>query len=756
MSRIMISADPFVPADVFPVPPYNDNVVWPASWLQLPAGQAFAFRNRFDLTAPATVRLHVSADERYELRLDGRPIGRGPERGDARHWFYESYELTLSAGSHVLAARVWALGSNNSPWAQVSVKPGFLLAAEGDLGDTLSTGKGNWEVRVMPGLSFEPASDSFYVTATGQINVFDLSAYPEDWAGDGAWQPALVGDSARSGLGVWHYSNPPYLLPAMLPAMTDTPIKLPTAITPLTVPAGTARELIVDLQDYYCFYPEVTLSGSGRITVGSTEAFHGADGRKLNRNDNSSERNIKEWRRDVFIAGPRAFPVRPVWFRCGRFLILKLEAGNAPLTLEKLELFDCHYPWQFDGRFNTSDQFFAQIDPIMRRTLEMCSHETYVDCPFYEQLMYVGDTRVESLVSNVLSPDRRLQHKAAQLFGWSRDFRGLTASSYPTRGSQTIPGFSLIWIAMLHDNLMWSDAAALVREMMPGVRAVIEAWEHYRRPDGLIESLPGWNYVTLSMIEPTPWKEGVPPGGYPRQVSPVLNMFYLCMTRYAVALERFFGHDDRADWLEARRRQTADALLKLCYVPEYRLFADTAERDFFSEPMQALAIVSGAFPAGTADGLFAPPVKIDPCNFYFSYYYFEACCLAGRYDKMLERFSTWRQIPQWGLSTTPESSSDQSRSDCHAWSTSPVYFWFTALAGIRPASAGFKSVRIAPAPDVLPEISGQLPHPAGMLEFSFNKQEWRVKLPPGIDGVLVDGDREYQLTPGATFVLPRG
>ena len=36
------------------------------------------------------MRLRVSADERYELFLDGRRIGRGPERGTIEHWFYDS------------------------------------------------------------------------------------------------------------------------------------------------------------------------------------------------------------------------------------------------------------------------------------------------------------------------------------------------------------------------------------------------------------------------------------------------------------------------------------------------------------------------------------------------------------------------------------------------------------------------------------------------------------------------------------------
>ena len=29
----------------------------------------------------------------------------------------------------------------------------------------------------------------------------------------------------------------------------------------------------------------------------------------------------------------------------------------------------------------------------------MCAHETYMDCPYYEQLQYGGDTRLEILAT---------------------------------------------------------------------------------------------------------------------------------------------------------------------------------------------------------------------------------------------------------------------------------------------------------------------------------------------------------------------
>ena len=44
------------------------------------------FRKIFHTPSPAPLRLAVSADNRYNLYLDGRLIGRGPCRSDLRHY----------------------------------------------------------------------------------------------------------------------------------------------------------------------------------------------------------------------------------------------------------------------------------------------------------------------------------------------------------------------------------------------------------------------------------------------------------------------------------------------------------------------------------------------------------------------------------------------------------------------------------------------------------------------------------------------
>ena len=62
---------------------------------------------------------------------------------------------------------------------------------------------------------------------------------------------------------------------------------------------------------------------------------------------------------------------------------------------------------------------FLHRKKIMLRTLEKCMHETYMDCPHYEQLMYLGDTRIQMLVCYAISSDTRLAEQSISLFASS-------------------------------------------------------------------------------------------------------------------------------------------------------------------------------------------------------------------------------------------------------------------------------------------------------------------------------------------------
>ena len=76
--------------------------------------------------------VHVSADNRFVLYVNGHRVGDGPARGDLAHWRYETFDLApyLSAGTNLVTATVWNFGIY-APTAQITDRTAFLLQGRG-------------------------------------------------------------------------------------------------------------------------------------------------------------------------------------------------------------------------------------------------------------------------------------------------------------------------------------------------------------------------------------------------------------------------------------------------------------------------------------------------------------------------------------------------------------------------------------------------------------------------------------------------
>ena len=787
---------------------YDSNIFrrgfWPADWVSSEqfhdnAPRVVAFKNEFSVASLTTTTIHVSADERYELFLDGQRIGRGSERGDRRNWCFESYEITLEPGDHCIVARTWWLGSAHhagqgkpyewdaglAPYAQFTVRHAFLLAAEGELQALLSTGKGNWTCLPMDGYSYLSKREAW---GTGCRVGIDGSKYPwgfEAGAGEG-WKPVIsiaqaFDVKARDCLAIWHLR--PSLLPPMLEekiqvgttrivqdinfaesrsVVADLSQNLSTELPAwnnllkgnqsVTIPANASRRVIIDLENYYCGYPDLTLSGGAgsKIQINWAEAMYtraknpeesAAHVPKSNRNDVDGHYFYGVG--DTFLPdGSAGRTYSTLWWECGRYVEFVFETREEPLTLEAFSIRETHYPYNFESTFESSDPKLQEIIPFALRTLEMCSHETYMDCPFYEQLMYVGDTRLEVLVTHVTNRDDSLPKKAVWLFDESRGPSGLTFSRYPSNVTQFIPPFSLWWVNMVHDLAMWRNRPEFIKERLIGVRAVLEFFRDLVTNDGLMAAPDGWNYFD--------WIGGlheVPPGTY----DSLYNLQFILALQAGAELESAFGEPALAE----RHRSLAESLGKRLFETfwnvERSLLSHDPEQTKFSEHVQALAIIAGIVPSNELQkikiSLLNDPTLIRT-TIYFTHYLFEAYRILGEIDVLYKRLDLWYGLRAQGFKTTIESP-EPSRSDCHAWGAHPVFHFYASVLGIRPKSFGFNEVVIQPQLGSLEWAKGKMVHPNGFVEVDIHGPKATITLPVGVTGTLIWKGSEHPLHSGS-------
>jgi alpha-L-rhamnosidase len=760
-----------------------------AAWLwhpNLKAGEAGLglFRLNFQVQRNETITLQLSADMRFTLALDGALIARGPDTGDVHCWSFSAYEIKLKPGAHRLEVLVWWDRPPVAPAGRMSWRAGFACAGLGRGGDRFTTGKAAWRAAQLDGMKWSGPLQGFYHVIGGgaRMELAKLAASAKRWSKPAVVRPPIWTHDCGHAMDGWKLE--PSNLPeqrhdwwrggrvlAMRPRFTTAEkIQFEQGVgageaggwnqllkqgKALRLPAGYRATLLIDTDDYLCGYPLLEVSGGkdAQVRWQWAEALYETEnttGPKGARNEIAGKWFYgfgDEWKLD----GKRRWLSTP-WWRSGRFWRIDIKVGQTPLMLRAMAVERTGYPLKLQGKFTADDATLAPVQRMAVRGLQACMHEVYVDCPYYEQLMYVADTRVQMLINHVVSGDDRLARRGMELFDQSRGVGGFPRMHYPGSDHQVSTTFAMIWPWMLHDYALWRDDSAWLKKRLPGLRALMESLEAETDADGLLAHPPGWLFVDWVQAWPAGWA----PGSRQGRRSALVNLHYLLTLQKAADLETWIGHDALAQRWTEQAAHVARSLKKLFWSKARGLWADEESHTSFSQHAQALAVIAG-LRAPALKKWFGPtaPAELHRATIYFQHYVFDALGQIGRADLILPALDTWRDLVKLDLKT-PLENPQIGRSDCHAWGSHPLFHLRATVAGITPAAPCFKQVRIAPQPGTLTKIETKLPHPRGLVkltaEFAGTKVTAEIDLPPETTGVFVWRGKEVALRAGEQLV----
>ena len=506
---------------------------WKARWIWAADSDPFGygvyhFRRTFDLPEnPGTFLVHVTADNRYQLFVNGERVVWGPARGDRFHWRYESVDIAkhLRQGRNVLAAVVWNDGEHRAV-AQISNRTAFLLQGDTEQEGIVNTGEG-WVGAGNP--AYRPLPVTFgmvlgYVAIPPGEQV-DAGKYPWGWErpdfDDSAWRAAEAGRNG-SPRDCVDAPSPWFLVPRPIPLMEETPIRMERVrraegVTvpegflrkpvKLSVPASTRARLLIDQGHLTTAYPELDIDGGSgaRVSVRYAEAL------RLPEKQGKGNRDVIDGKEfagfgDEFLPDGAKRTWRPLFWRAYRYVELAIETDAEPLIIEDLRGVYTGYPFVRRAEFDGGPGEIRKILDVGWRTARLCAHESYMDCPYYEQLQYVGDGRIQALVSLYMTGDHRLMRNAIEQIFASRTSEGATFSRAPSALQQYIPPFSLWWIGMVHDYWWYVDDPEFVKEMLPGVRGVLSFFAARQKQNHSLGRMPWWNYVDWVKR----WPRGIP------------------------------------------------------------------------------------------------------------------------------------------------------------------------------------------------------------------------------------------------------
>lgn len=752
---------------------------WSAYWISVPGEPlddfgVYHMRKTLELeSVPERYIVHVTADNRYKLYVNGRFVSLGPARGDIYNWSYETVDLApyLKPGRNVLAAVVWNF-ADWKPEAQVTFhRTGFLLQGNTAAEAAVNTNN-SW--LCCKNESYAPHTKSirgvFY--AAGPCERFDASKYPWGWElpdyDDSGWKKAWANDWAT---GKDHRrSSGRRLVPRPIPPMEmrperfkrirsaegiEVPADFPAGKAPLTIPSGSRVTLLLDNDSLTTGYLHLDFAGGkdAEITIAYAEALFEDPEKGLakgNRNETDGK-HFLGYEDKIVADGGADRTFTPLWWRTWRFVKLTVETKSEPLVLEDISGTFSAYPFRRESHFEAPghEELNRMLD-IGWRTARLCANETYMDCPYYEQLQYFGDTRIQALVSLYNTRDDKMVRNAIEQGRQSIVAEGITQSRYPSDPYQLIPSFSLWWICMGHDYWTYRGEDAWLRSLLPAHRGILSWYEALLKPDYSLAPVPYWFFADWAAEfyggDPIREKEGN---------SAFQDLIYLLTLDASIQMEEAFGSRTQAEHYADLAGKIRGTIRAKYWDAERGLFADTFDHRSFSQHVNAMAILADIVTGDEAREVMTRTLEdksLIQTTIYFRYYLHRALAQAGLGDRLLDNLQIWRDQMALGLTTWAETP-EPTRSDCHAWGSSPNIELFRVLLGIDSDAPGFGKIRIAPSLCGLKQVSGSIPHPAGTVSADYKVDKRgrltaRLTLPEGTTGRFIWQDKQYELHAG--------
>ncbi len=401
----------------------------------------------------------------------------------------------------------------------------------------------------------------------------------------------------------------------------------------------------------------------------------------------------------------------------------------------------------------SSEKEWDRLFPIFENSYRCSAHEQWTDSPYYEQMGYVGDSLLHALSNYVLFADDRVTRRSIELFDWSRRPSGLVAERYPSAWRQESVTYSMLWVMMVRDYVVWRGEPAFVQGMLPGVRGVLTELEALRYRDGLLTQAPGWPFVDWV----PEWEFGVGPGVREGDSS-ILNLHLVLCLQAAAEIEEAQGDPMLARRCRLRAGTIFRAILSRYWDEKRGLLLDTPGCEQASEHAQVFALLTGLLDPSRSAACLRALRDEGTCSakttVYASFYLLEALYRHGEEAAFHRRLDFWRALPALGFTATPEAP-EPSRSDAHAWGSHPAWHSVASISGIRPGLPGFGRIRIAPCPGPFRTIDCSVPHPRGLismrLESDQNLAVADIMLPAGLSGSFFWKGTRRELSPGRNY-----
>lgn len=770
---------------------FAQEVTFSASWISaeeiaLKEHNVIHLRKAFELdVVPNNFKVKISADNQYRLFINGKYVCKGPGRSDLEHWYYQKIDLAkyLKTGKNVIAAEVVNFGPTRG-FSQLSHLTAFLMEGETQNEQIINTGNNGWKAinnfayfpkKVLWQQRIDITQGLYVANPTDSIVGADyLWGWQNPEFDDSKWQAAKYLD-----ISAYRYNNVSGIFYPDGWLLYERPIKNRTehredfpvfynwnglkiiqSLQHFSVPANQKISILIDNKVMSLGFPEMILTGGKNswVKVSYAETLFHSD--RIGKDDRSKIKgNQLIGYSDIFMPeGGTNRMYRPNWFRSFRYIQIDIKTGDQPLEIVDYYNQKSEYPIELKATFETDNNFLNSLMEPGWRTASLCAQDLLISDAYYEQMQYIGDARIHGEAIEYLSGNDDLVRQMLLQADWSRIPEGLTHACYPDGFNLTIPIYSLVWIDIIYDQMMWAGDKKFTSQFDLGIYTVLEWFNKKIQANGLTGPINWWAYADWCID----WKSGVPPGGQEGN-STLFTLHYAYTLQNAAKIYRFIGKKHMADIYDKRAEKLIKAVNNLCFDNTKGLYSDTPEMKYYSQHTNIFAVLAGAAEGEKAKQILTKIWEnnsLSEIGLYFHHYLFEAFNKVGMGAEFQNHLAGWHEMMENNLTTFTEvalTGTRTQRSDCHPWSCSPNINFFKTICGIQPVKPGFEKIQIAPNPGKLKFIDAGFTHPKGeikmKLKFNSSKVSGEIIVPKKMEAEFLWNGKSKKLQAGVNKII---
>lgn len=625
--------------------------------------------------------IDISGRSQFKLFVNGESILFGPCRSRKEIAYYDTIDIApwLKPGENRLLMQVFSYPEN--PTDRENQGPNYCygddggpaVCIDGIIGDKNPGNPENWYIWLDEGMAFNSYATFFLgvnETVDGEISLQN-PLLQEKWEDDGRLlQAVLVQPFTYDPVGQRHgkifQSRPIPLLYRKEKWFLNWQVRI--------IPPNSKESFILDAGELTTAYFRAGFQG-GRgakveIMYGESYFQNGEDGRpyKAVRDDTSGF--IDGVHDEYTVGGDTVY--EPFRFRTFRFVKFSVETGETALTIIPQPYIETAYPLKNTKKPVFDDIRKEKLYDVAFRTLQLCAHDTYEDCPYYEQLMYTCDTRLEILFTYASTDDLELPRQAIRLFADSLQANGFIQARYPSRIDQIIPDFALYFILMLEDYVNYTEDVDFVRPYIPIAERIVETFLAKRCESGLLAPQGYWDY--FDWVEEWSGHFSVPTAAKDGE-SALQNLFFVYTVQSLCRMLPDFHRGELARYYQEESEKLLALVEERCFVPEKGLYREGPRTEEYTQHTQIYAVLTGLV-QGERARILMEQVLTDKsllqCSFMQGYYMFRALEKVGMYERTEELWQIWYDFIDLHCTTFPEMPFSP-RSDCHGWSALPLW-----------------------------------------------------------------------------------